>query len=391
MTAGKLKAGYFVLTAISTIATSWFFNYLFFYLRDRFQFDNRENLWMSALYGFIYVFSAWQCGKFAQRRGFITSLKVGFVGLALTMVAGALVHGAPWMIAVLVVYSVVLLFTWPALEALVSENETPAGIQHMVGVYNITWAAAAALANFTGGGLYDWSPKAAVFWIPAGLFVAQLLFVIWLAPRARHVIAQVPEPAGPHRPEAAAFRQPVSPQTFLKMAWLANPLAYVAVNTLLAVMPGIATKHGLTTTQAGWFGAIWFFARFVAFLVLWQWNGWHYRFRWLLAAFVMLIVSFASILLAPELRVVAVAEVFFGFAAALIYYSSLFYSMDVGDTKAEHGGLHEAAIGAGIFVGPAVGAAALQFLPHQANAGAYAVSGLLTCGLVALLWMRVRR
>jgi hypothetical protein len=75
----------------------------------------------------------------------------------------------------------------------------------------------------------------------------------------------------------------------------------------------------------------------------------------------------------------------------VIYYSSLFYSMDVGETKGEHGGLHEAAIGAGIFAGPAVGAASLQFLNGYPNAGAYAVSGLLVCGLGGLVWLRARR
>ena len=34
------------------------------------------NLFVSALHGFIYIFAAWQCGKFAQRRGLLTSLKV---------------------------------------------------------------------------------------------------------------------------------------------------------------------------------------------------------------------------------------------------------------------------------------------------------------------------
>jgi len=87
------------------------------------------------------------------------------------------------------------------------------------------------------------------------------------------------------------------------------------------------------------------------------------------------------------------AQVFFGVAAGLIYYSSLFYSMDVGETKGEHGGLHEAAIGAGVFAGPAVGAASLQFLPRHSNTGVFAVSALLLLGLAGLLviWWRERR
>ena len=83
MTQRQLKTCYFTITALNTIATCYFSTYIFFFLRDHFGFDDRKNLWTSALYGFVYIFSAWQCGKFAQRRGYLTSLKVGFVGLFL--------------------------------------------------------------------------------------------------------------------------------------------------------------------------------------------------------------------------------------------------------------------------------------------------------------------
>jgi putative Mn2+ efflux pump MntP len=59
--------------------------------------------------------------------------------------------------------------------------------------------------------------------------------------------------------------------------------------------------------------------------------------------------------------------------------------MDFGDTKGEHGGIHESAIGVGNFAGPVVGAASLYFLPQYANSGTLAVSGLLLLGLGGLL------
>jgi len=86
-----------------------------------------------------------------------------------------------------------------------------------------------------------------------------------------------------------------------------------------------------------------------------------------------------------------VTQLVLGWAVGLIYYSSLFYSMDASDTKGEHGGLHEAAIGIGIFSGPAIGALALRLAPQQAHASAWAVSGVLTLGLLALLVLRPRR
>jgi MFS family permease len=393
MTLRQLKSGYFVLAGLNTLATSYFFNYLFFYFRDHFGFGNRGNLGVSALHGLIYTFAAWQCGKFAARSGRRFSLKLGFLSLAGVMVAGAFFHSLAALLALVAVYSVVLLLTWPALEALVSERESPAGLQKMIGIYNCTWAGAAAFAYFTGGKLYDAFGIGAVFWLPAGIFSAQFLLLLWLDRHHAAVLAATPEPPkeNHHAPENSALGQPVSPRAFLKMAWLANPFAYIAINTLLAVMPGVAQKLALSPTQAGLFCSVWFFGRFGAFALLWQWRGWHYRCRWLFGAFGLLIASLATILLAQQLWLVIGAQIFFGLATGLLYYSSLFYSMDVGEASSEHGGLHEAFIGAGICLGPATGAAALTLAPQSPNAATWAVSSLLTVGLGGLAWLRVRR
>src|ERR1051325_4687912 len=214
----------------------------------------------------------------------------------------------------------------------------------MVGIYNCTWSAAAALAYFTGGKLYDMLGAGAVFWIPAGIFLGELILTLWLSREAkvlslggaRTALSANPETelraekavrASMH-PEPAAFRQSVSPETFLKLAALASPFAYVAVNTLFAVMPGLALKLGLSPTKVGLFCSMWLFGRLGAFITLWQWTGWHYRFRWMVAGFFLLIASFMFILLASKLWIVVAAQIFFGFAAGLMYYASLFYSMD---------------------------------------------------------------
>jgi len=181
VTRDRLKICYFALTGLNTYATTCFFNYLVFFLHDRFGFGNRENLWVSALYGFIYIFSAWQCGRFAERHGYLLSLKIGFAGLALLIgVALLLLNSVAAILCVLVGYSIVLLFTWPALEALVTENETQAGVKHNVGIYNCTWAIASALAYFTCGKFYDTFGRNVVFWLPAAIFAGEFLFVLWL-------------------------------------------------------------------------------------------------------------------------------------------------------------------------------------------------------------------
>ena len=246
-----------------------------------------------------------------------------------------------------------------------------------------------AVAFFIGGTLIETFGYKIIFALPLALVLVQLALTFWLqrhaAELARDALDQTvaePEPE-PHQPASREAR------SFLRMAWLANPFAYIAINTLIAVIPGIAAKFHLSPMFAGFVCSLWCFVRLGAFLVLWHWTDWHYRFRWLAAAFVALIISFATILLAPSLALLIVAQVFFGGAIGLIYYSSLFYSMDAGDTRGEHGGIHEAAIGIGNCVGPAVGAASLQFFPQHTQNGAIAVSVLLLGGFGGLLVIRM--
>src|SRR5205814_2247550 len=66
---------------------------------------------------------------------------------------------------------------------------------------------------------------------------------------------------------------------FRRMAWLANPFAYVAINTFVAVVPGVAKRLDLSTMAAGFCCSVWCFARLGSFFVFWFWNGWHYRFH----------------------------------------------------------------------------------------------------------------
>jgi MFS family permease len=139
---------------------------------------------------------------------------------------------------------------------------------------------------------------------------------------------------------------------------------------------------------AGFICSVWLFSRSATFVALRVWPGWHYRFSYLASAYVTLIISFAAILLAPNAWILAFAQVFFGMALGLIYYSSLFYSMDVGENKGEHGGSHEAAIGFGNGAGPSVAALALGLFPNIPASGTCAVCVLLVLGFTGMCWIR---
>ncbi|MDE3067115.1 MAG: MFS transporter [Verrucomicrobiota bacterium] len=382
----------FAIEGLNSVALTLYFPYLYFFMQARFGFHDQANLALAALLGFIYIFAAWQAGQFAQRHGYFTALKLGLGLMMAALAVGSQLRSAPGQILAACVVNVGQCFTWPTLEALASDAETPLRLPRVIGIYNIVWAVTAAVAFFFGGTLVELSFKN-IFLVPLALQAVQLALTFWLqrhatelARAAVHQPPAAPAPPDPNRPSSEKAR------AFLRMAWLANPFAYIAINTLIAVLPGIAARFHLTPMLAGFACSLWCFARLGAFVALWLWTDWHYRFRWLIGAFVLLIASFAAILTASNLALLIAAQIFFGGAIGLIYYSSLFYSMDAGAARGEYGGIHEAAIGCGNCLGPAVGAASLQFFPQSTNSGVLAVGALLLCGLGGLLtiWKTAR-
>lgn len=383
----KIKFGCFTLEGLNSFATVLYFTYLYFLMRDDFGFGNKRNLAVASALGLIYGVCAMQTGKFAQRRGYFAALKTGFSIMALGMVLGFALKIALCQVLAAAIVTLGMCFIWPTLEAFASDGETPAGLPGVVGIYNVVWAATAALAFFIGGSLIKMFGYQIIFILPFAMILGMLALTFWLqahsAEMAREAVkaAEIAS-AAPHQPASKDAK------SFLRMAWLANPFAYIAIQTLIAVIPGIAAKFSMSPMLTGFVCSFWYFVRLGAFVVLWRWTAWHYRFRWLAAAFGSLILSFAVILMSPSLIVIIIAQIFFGAAIGLIYYSSLFYSMDASDTRGEHGGIHEAVIGMGNCAGPAVGALSLQFLPQYANSGAIAVSALLLCGFGGLFAIR---
>jgi MFS family permease len=391
MTARHLKPWYFVIEGLNAFGTSYYFSYLFFYMQAQFGFGDLQNLMLSALNGLVYVGGSWFGGRMAQRFGYRRALGFGFGLMTLALLCGLGVGTAPGQVLIMVVWTFGVCFTWPPLEALVSDGEPPHSLPRTIGIYNVTWAGGAALGYFIGGTLFEKLGLNSVFVVPTALLLLQLAILRGVDARARSAARPSAEsPASDSRSPVHTPPPTDRAKLFLRLAWLANPFAYMAINTVIAVIPGLARKHELSPMFAGFFCSVWFFARLAAFFGLWLWPAWHYRFRWFVTAYGLLIASFMAILLAPTLWLVVLAQITFGMATGLIYYSSLFYSMDVGDTKGEHGGLHEAAIGAGIFGGPAVGAAALHFFPQQPTAGTWGVSVALGVGLVLVLILRGR-
>ena len=132
-----LKIGYFVLEGLNSFATTYYFYYFYFFMQQAFGYGNKANLVLAALNGAVYAVFSWQAGKFAERYGYYTSLKLGFVLMLGALLVGSQLESAAGQVVVMLAAVIGMCFTWPTLEALVSGGESRVGVQQMVGVYNV--------------------------------------------------------------------------------------------------------------------------------------------------------------------------------------------------------------------------------------------------------------
>ena len=98
-----VKAGIFALAGLNSVATTYYFYYIYFFTQAQFGFGRMENLLLAASLGFVYTFASIFCGRFAQRHGYFLSLRIGFIIMAVVMALGSGIHSIAGHVAAMIV------------------------------------------------------------------------------------------------------------------------------------------------------------------------------------------------------------------------------------------------------------------------------------------------
>ena len=352
-------------------------------------------LWLSASWGFAYIFIALFAGRLSERWGPRTSVLRMFAACIATCLLGLLAISIPsiWtLLLVMLPYNITSTTIWPAIESAISRTQGKLRLSARMTLYNLSWGSAGFAAFFTRGALehIHWS---AIFIVPAiTSALAWLILFRWGVPA--HMIGKdhVPDDAaGEHDLDTPGMRKRA--QTFLLMAWIGNALAYVAIYVVIPLLARLAGLAGSgTLTGSGMITSVWSLTRFIGFLIVWFWSGWHYKARWLIGAQLLLAASFCLMLIIHNPAMLILTQILFGFSTALIYSSALYYAMHVSDGHGGHAGMHEALIGLGVAIGPAVGAlAATGELGLEAMQRiSFGVTSVLILGTLVMAWMALR-
>ena len=373
---------YFALEAVHAGSIVLFLLCAFFWAKGKFGYTDTENLLLAAANGLGYVIGAGLGGRIADRVGYDRTLAWCLAGMAAVMLLGWIPswHYTPFVVVAL--YSLLFGPTWPAIEAAILRSAGSASVPDRLGLFNVIWAFGDGVGFFLSGPLYDWQPDS-ILWVPGALHIAQWL---WLKRPVRATMGNGTAASEvPHRGDSVA--RPVK-RRFMHQAWLANGLATFMVGAFAALTPQMGERLGLSASFAIWLACALLFARGVAFLVLWKWTAWHYRAGWGYAAIWTAPLCLAVVFFSSSQLLIFGALSVFGAAIGLSYYASIYYSLDYGESSAEHGGFHEAVLGVGGFLGPLAAAGAAQIGGGARPAQWTVVVLCLVISGVGLGWVR---
>ena len=359
-----------------------------FYMKDRFHWQMWQIFLINASQGVVYVPGAllarWVTARVGRRRALCGIYAI----LTVLSLAAARIVSAPGIVTILLAYTFVIGISWPMLESLVAGGR-PQGMARRLAIYNVVWPAAGAAAIAVEGTIIRyWT--AGVFLIPAAMHILSLGLMLLLAAGYSQTSADAASTAPHIAPEPQLLRKR---KLALWLSRTALPATYTVIYGLMPIMPFLPVMKPLGTATQTLVASVWLVTRWIAFVVLALGSWWHARPRVLLWAAVLMLVSFFGMTLRPtggaspatDLASMIAWQAALGLALGMIYAASLYFGMVLSDGSTAHGGYHEALIGLGWLLGPAVGAAGQLLFPDNALSGIAAVGSVIALSVIVVL------
>jgi hypothetical protein len=353
-------------TFLNSLGTGAVTSGLYFLTDAAFGFGVWKNFVLGAVMGGTYIIGALAAGPLTRRlaarsspitsRALVLWLMVALAGLCVLPLGCGLITGqrpAPeWSVWVFgIAYLPLTGLLWPFVEAYLSGGRRGSDLRAATGRFNVVWSLALVVS----------------YWAMSPLLERNALLVI-LALGAVHLIALLPgwrmgpEPgrhlADAHEPHPPAYVGLLA--TFRVLL----PTSYLVLAALAPYLPRVMDQLGIPLAWQTPLASAWLIARVGVFLLFERWHGWHGRWWVPIAATVVLLASFAAVVLSPLAGeggriVLTLGLLALGGAQAVIYLASLYYVLEVGNAEVDAGGTHEALIGVGYTLGPALGVLAV--------------------------------
>lgn len=336
------------LTFVCSLGTGVLWNAIFFIAESEYGFSQNETLLLAFVNGVCYAAVAMFAGPAVRllERRLSPRAALGAVLLAQALLA-PLVKLAPgiatlWFSAV--VMTALGALQWPIVQHYLVSGRHGREMRDAIGWWNVSWMAATAVSLAAAGPL-----KAAglISWAIPSLLPINLIAILFLA--------WFPKVPARHDGDEQARSVPATYAPLLAASRVLHPLGYLVIGALAPILPYIFDTLGTESALQAPVGSTWHVARVAAVVVLWRTAFWHGRGASLATAALLLAGGFALAVGARSEGVLVVGLACLGAGQGVIYYSAIYYGLAVGGAKVDAGGIHEALVGAGYFLGPMLG------------------------------------
>jgi len=340
------------LTFLCSLGTGILWNALYFIAESEYGFSERDSLLLAFVNGVLYTIVAVNAGRvvaFLERR-MTPRAALGLVLLVQALLAPlVLIPNLALLWFAAVAMTALGALQWPIVQHYLASGRHGQAMRNAIGWWNASWMAATAVGLAMAGPLES---LGLMRWAIPSLLVTNLGALAFL----RAFPAHPPH----HDPDAHAAHVPPSYRSLLGASRVLHPMGYLVIGALSPILPYLFNTLGTGEGAQAPIGATWHVARFVAVIILWRTAFWHGRAATLVVAGLLLSIGFAVAVASPTEPVLVIGLAALGLGQGTIYYSAIYYGLAVGGAKVEAGGIHEALVGAGYFVGPALGLASLS-------------------------------
>lgn len=386
----------YVINGLTSFSASLLVMGIFFYTDHYLHWSPLQNLLLAAAQGLLYIPGSLMAGSLSRRfqpRQYLFVQQSALLLLALG--AAVWVQSAPIVTVLVIVFSFGSGTGWPVMESLVTRGVSSATMSRRVSIYNLTWSSTSAVAVAVSGVIIAWSPRG--IFLASVLLHALNLLVLLVNRRLNQHTSYVPTNGLDEE-----LADPVLLQKRQLALWLSRisvPAVFIATYSLLAMLPSLPV---LSDLHAGWktfVASIWLITRWLMFVWMGLTVAWHTRPHLLLIASFLVLIGFLGVVLEPfsshpaNLASMIISQVILGAMMGMIYSGSLYFGMVLSQGSTEHGSYHEALIGLGQTLGPALTAGTQWINPGDPRLGIGAVAAMLafSCLAAAVATLRLRR
>ncbi|GAB5495695.1 MAG: hypothetical protein Phyf2KO_07750 [Phycisphaerales bacterium] len=350
------------VTFILSIGTGSLTHGLGFIAKQSAGFNRSQLFGLGVVFGITYIISSRMTGPVV--RSLESKRKSPISAKALLMLitfAGAVAAAIPLLLAwfdtssgigfwlVAAGYGGLTGIMWPIVEWNIAGGRRNKQLRSAAGQFNIVWTAAVVVAFWMMAPTLERMPMFSF----VGIIVLHLLAVALMIPFPAKPPKHLADTVEPDAPNSKSLL--VAARTLL-------PMSYTLAGVLGPFFPVAMAQMEIDLSWQTVIVSVWMTTRIPTMVLLERWHGWHGKAWPLTLGAMCVVLGFTGCIVAPVIggtsagiAALVAALVLFGAGKGLVYTAAIYYALEVGEGEIDSGATHEALIGVGYALGPAMG------------------------------------